>query len=716
MSNFDLVEKVMCIGSDNTSPIQFYKRGFNLRGSASPSWQDIILSGNTALTLTNALANGLNYLKLFGGTEQRNIPSEYTQVEYLGGTRNAYANLGAITIEPTDTLYCECILPDNGKILFGSSDHTRCYIAQSGNGTSAFVGTSYPVPLETWIIDGTTVNTIELTSSKFTINGVDFTPTGTASSDICSSFGINTIINATSGYDTSVSYIKKFYIKSSSGNYKVNLTSCRNTNNVFGYYDTVTGNFLTNQGTDTFIAGADVTAPSPDAPMDIICNNGVVKVSKNLYDINTRTQGYYIDASGNLAALVVSAVSDYIPCNSNSQYVLSGICGNPQSYSSNNKRIHCYDENKNWIAQLSSMEINIGTPFTISVTTPSNARYLRVSAFSSDINTQLEQGSTATPYRPYGQIYVDGTVETVEVTGKNLFDYEYFYDNYQMYSPSAVGRCPIKLQPNTTYTVSTNKEVYSSSASMFVVSGNAIDWAPNTSNNGVLVNSPRTVTTDSNGYLCLGIYVQGDNAVPESNFESGTVWVQIEQGSTATTYEPYTVLGSATAEMLLKVGDYQDVQSVLDGSVTKNVEVKVLDGTENWEDGGGSTFYITLMNMEQFKNISCLCSHFLGVSTSTSLSRIDFAIRCGYHITSSVAYNRLYIKDTTVSNVNDLKSWLASQYANGTPVIVVYPTSSPTTETVTAQPLTTQAGTNIVEITQASIDNLELEVSYKATV
>jgi hypothetical protein len=47
---------------------------------------------------------------------------------------------------------------------------------------------------------------------------------------------------------------------------------------------------------------------------------------------------------------------------------------------------------------------------------------------------------------------------------------------------------------------------------------------------------------------------------------------------------------------------------------------------------------------------------------------------------------------------------------------VVYPLATPTTETVTGQTLHIQAGTNIVEITQASIDNLGLEVSYKGTI
>ena len=64
-------------------------------GAASqPSWIDIILKGNTALSLVNAKADGLNYLKLFGGTEQRNIPSEYTQVNYVTNNAKTWLDTG----------------------------------------------------------------------------------------------------------------------------------------------------------------------------------------------------------------------------------------------------------------------------------------------------------------------------------------------------------------------------------------------------------------------------------------------------------------------------------------------------------------------------------------------------------------------------------------------------------------------------------------------
>ena len=77
-------------------------------------------------------------------------------------------------------------------------------------------------------------------------------------------------------------------------------------------------------------------------------------------------------------------------------------------------------------------------------------------------------------------------------------------------------------------------------------------------------------------------------------------------------------------------------------------------------------------------------------------------------ISMKIAYRKIYQRYN--------RNYLRNQYNSGNPVVVVYPLATATTDTVTAQPLTIQEGTNIVEITQTSMDNLPLEVSYKAGV
>ena len=177
--------------------------------------------------------------------------------------------------------------------------------------------------------------------------------------------------------------------------------------------------------------------------------------------------------------------------------------------------------------------------------------------------------------------------------------------------------------------------------------------------------------------------------------------------------------------MLLKVGDYKDVQSVLDGSVTRNVGIKVLDGTEVWSSndvgtGGYIRFNYKWDVAPKKPGFDVLTNTFASQSAVVSIDATSAVI--SGHGTNQNIYlafpANLLDGDLTTSagRRTAFNNWLADQYNAGSPVIIVYALAEPTTETVTGQPLTIQAGTNIVEITQASIDNLGLEVSYKAGV
>jgi hypothetical protein len=158
--------------------------------------------------------------------------------------------------------------------------------------------------------------------------------------------------------------------------------------------------------------------------------------------------------------------------------------------------------------------------------------------------------------------------------------------------------------------------------------------------------------------------------------------------------------------MLLKVGDYQDVQSIIDGVVTRNVGVKVLDGTENWKNISG---YFNLSKTDLGSNSTIMpnnshniiCSHF---ETKDGIFTDGVGIGGSY-------VNFKYDSITTV--LADWKTWLTEQYNAGTPVIILYPLATETTESVAGQTLTLTSGTNVIDITQASLNNLELEVKVK---
>lgn len=151
---------------------------------------------------------------------------------------------------------------------------------------------------------------------------------------------------------------------------------------------------------------------------------------------------------------------------------------------------------------------------------------------------------------------------------------------------------------------------------------------------------------------------------------------------------------TATAEMLLAVNSVTDTQEIISGSVTRNVGCIVLNGTENWETFG-YWFRADLLDNNTFNNL--ICTHFeQGPATTPD------------RIMKTAGESYLHINYSGAETVEEFKTWLATQYSNGTPVIVLYALENPTTDTVTSQSLT---GT--VSLTQASLNNLRYTVNYK---
>lgn len=170
---------------------------------------------------------------------------------------------------------------------------------------------------------------------------------------------------------------------------------------------------------------------------------------------------------------------------------------------------------------------------------------------------------------------------------------------------------------------------------------------------------------------------------------------------------------SASVENLLSVGSsYKDEQNVISGTVTHKCGVKIYDGTENWvaSDTTG-IFMAPLWNKNHPNNtrVALVSNYYPGTNAMNS-SMPDGFIKGG----NSTALNvfALFVKDTDFSSVDDIKAWVADQYAAGTPLIVVYPLPDVTTEQVTAQPLNTVAGSNTLTDT-AEVSNPEYNLIYK---
>lgn len=158
---------------------------------------------------------------------------------------------------------------------------------------------------------------------------------------------------------------------------------------------------------------------------------------------------------------------------------------------------------------------------------------------------------------------------------------------------------------------------------------------------------------------------------------------------------------TASVSNIFGVGDYTDTQDIISGAITRRVGIKVLDGTEAWTKTSDNRFTTLFNDAVAGVGNLILCTHYVYNRnvTSTNCCRITDT-------------GRLYICDTFgYSTAGEYKTFLAEQYAAGTPVIVVYPLAEEAEEQVIPQNLSTVDGTNVIAVT-AEVSPITLEVKY----
>ncbi|MBP9999669.1 MAG: hypothetical protein KBT14_03195 [Proteobacteria bacterium] len=192
-------------------------------------------------------------------------------------------------------------------------------------------------------------------------------------------------------------------------------------------------------------------------------------------------------------------------------------------------------------------------------------------------------------------------------------------------------------------------------------------------------------------YLYVGLKRSGNIAT------SGTVKPYIIEGSTApTSYVPYgyeipvagtSANGSRTTtsvyldEPLRKVGDYADVLDYKNGTITRNVGVKVLDGTESWGQSitanhYGDYFYTSI----DAKVSTFINTHFASTTAGYAYTHPNENYKMWIENPAPSTYLKVnHFESETAQN---FKAYLAQQYANGTPVTVYYPLRTPVVEQI----------------------------------
>ena len=473
---------------------------------------------------------------------------------------------------------------------------------------------------------------------------------------------------------------------------------------------------------------AQASTPTPSAPVDIKCNNGKLMygaVGKNLFDKSTADANRitaYFPSTGTTWAYTSTGFSIRIPCKPNTTYTARYNGNSTQAVlsfgSTNNDDVPLsFSEPVTVTQAIRQGNPTIDTPITL--TTGASDKWLIV-AYNvnnpqhSDMqnNLQIEKGATATAYEPYqAGIYADGTPEVLTVGSINLCNPAYYQGdgwyvgaNNTVTSANANGTLVFPCKPNTTYSWWHTAGAGGCRAFELptdtITVGQEASWA---------VGNPaytdamtvKKCTTSANAKLLCVLFGRDAEGVGRTISEQLSDFMLVEGDiSTATAYEPYTAQ-TASAENLFAVGTYADTHEIIGGGVTRKCGVAVLTGEENISVSN-ACFTIPINDRVTSKT-DLLCSHF-PYSNKTSSQTEDCTI-------ISFSSTNIGFRYDACADKTAFAAFLATQYAAGTPVIIIYPLIEETTESVAGQALHTVAGTNTVSVT-AEVSPVALTCEY----
>ena len=292
--------------------------------------------------------------------------------------------------------------------------------------------------------------------------------------------------------------------------------------------------------------------------------------------------------------------------------------------------------------------------------------------------------------------YDTGSIQSVKTdgkkyVGKNLFDAT---DRKGAYSSSFVssyddttniltisgiwyGTWVFPCEKNTSYTVSRDLISWKVSRNIAIYPGTERGVKQGESLIKTIgTGNTMTFNSGDNDYIAVLVYAGDTN--------SGTTKqiIQIEKGSTATTYEPYTESTYPISNIELR-GIPKLVNNALvydgdiykaSGDVTRKYGIVDL-GDYNWiKDGGTGKFVCSsVADMKNTTGRTMVCSKYVSVENIDGVSseQPDKSI-CG--ITSY--YDRIYVKDTSYSDAATFKTAMSGVY-------LIYELATPTTETTT---------------------------------
>lgn len=244
------------------------------------------------------------------------------------------------------------------------------------------------------------------------------------------------------------------------------------------------------------------------------------------------------------------------------------------------------------------------------------------------------------------------------------------------------------LKPNTTYTF---KPVSCGGIAFAVFLADNIEPSQSTKQlnltNYINEGKSATFTTPSNADSYSVLWLAGGKSGIHLVYPN--VQFMLVAGTTApTTYTPYI---GQTNTLTLPETVYGGTVDAVTGEGQEKWRLVTLDGTEPWNAvGSGDTLYfqstsISIGTRVLSRDDYCTTFPIASVSSSNTVQGVS-----GWKTS-------LYLRWSTFADVAALKSYLAAQYAAGTPVQVCYKLTEPVPFTATgAQPILALSGVNTV--------------------
>ena len=305
------------------------------------------------------------------------------------------------------------------------------------------------------------------------------------------------------------------------------------------------------------------------------------------------------------------------------------------------------------------------------------------------LNGNTIQDGEPSPDYPQ-QVKVVKGENVVSVSGKNilnLYDGEYGYVtnsgnvtrvNNQFCSSY------VDILPNSSYVVSVNQTIRNIGIAFFDDNKNIIlPRYDNANKNNVVITSPTNAT-----YMRVWFDDRETMPIPTAELLYNTRNAQLEQGSTATDYVPYSKtdypINLGTLE-LCKIGDYQDYLYKNNGKWYEHKAINkiVLNGTENWNKS--NIFYANV-----FVPKALTTGDKIGLYSPYFKYSVDARNNNSIFVPGTIDTGNSYIWLNTdvATTVADFKTWLSNNN-----VTLYYVLATPTETEITNSTLIEQLET-----------------------